>query len=78
MEMLYEYPLYSCRKSLWERLIQSIGGQQPYLNKDEWKHLQKQFDFSRIPTYLIFDNNLPGIRGMRKRCGGSGERCRGN
>jgi len=45
----------SSPKSEWEKRIKEISGEQYYLNDDQWEYLSNIFDFSAIPTYLIFD-----------------------
>lgn len=45
----------SSPRKLWERHIQGIGGQQYYLTSEEWGGLLDSFNFSGIPSYLIFD-----------------------
>jgi len=47
----------SSPRKLWEKFIQGIGGQQYYLTSKEWAFLQRTYDFSGIPTYMIFDGN---------------------
>ncbi|WP_173003034.1 TlpA disulfide reductase family protein [Chitinophaga sp. SYP-B3965] len=66
----------SSPRKLWERDIQGIGGEQYYLTAEEWRHLMNSFNFSAIPSYLIFDKNgvlkqqfteYPGNEEMQKR-----------
>lgn len=66
----------SSPRKLWERHIQGIGGQQYYLTSEEWTYLLDSFNFSSIPTYLIFDKKgvlkqqfteYPGNEVMQKR-----------
>lgn len=45
----------SSPKKLWEKHIQGIGGQQYYVTAAEWGYLLDNFNFSGIPSYLIFD-----------------------
>jgi len=47
----------SSPKKLWEEKIKGIGGEHYYLNVEEWGSLMDKFDFSKIPSYLIFDTN---------------------
>lgn len=42
---------------LWEKYIQGIGGEQYYLSAKEWRYVLNSFNFSGIPSYLIFDKN---------------------
>lgn len=42
-------------RKLWERHIQGIGGEQYYLTAKEWRYVLDSFNFSGIPSYLIFD-----------------------
>jgi thiol-disulfide isomerase/thioredoxin len=66
----------SSPKKLWERHIQGIGGQQYYLTAKEWRYLLDSFNFSAIPSYLIFDKKgtlkqqftaYPGNEAMQNR-----------
>jgi thiol-disulfide isomerase/thioredoxin len=45
----------SSPKKLWEEKIKGIGGEHYYLKKEEWNYLLDNFDFSGIPTYLVYD-----------------------
>jgi thiol-disulfide isomerase/thioredoxin len=63
-------------RKLWERDIQGIGGEHYYLTAEEWRHLMDSFNFSAIPSYLIFDKKgvlkqqfteYPGNEAMQKR-----------
>jgi len=45
----------SSPRNQWEKRIQGIGGEHYYLSKKQWDYLLNQFDFSSIPTYLMFD-----------------------
>jgi len=45
----------SSPKSEWENRIKEIGGEQYYLNDNDWEYLLKIYNFDAIPTYLIFD-----------------------
>jgi len=49
----------SSPKELWEKKIKDIGGEQYYLNSEEWKSISdsEKYGFDGIPTYLIFDKN---------------------
>lgn len=56
--------------------VKGIGGEQYYLTTAEWKHMMDSFDFSGIPSYLIFDKKgelkqqftgYPGNEIMQKR-----------
>lgn len=44
----------SVRKT-WEEKIPQIGGEHFYLTDETWDYILEQYDFSGIPTYLIFD-----------------------
>ncbi|QEH41928.1 TlpA disulfide reductase family protein [Chitinophaga sp. XS-30] len=66
----------SSPRELWERHIQGIGGEQYYLSAEEWRYVLDSFDFSAIPTYLIFDKEgvlkqqftgYPGNEEMQRR-----------
>lgn len=66
----------SSPKKLWESHIQGIGGQQYYLTSKEWRHVLDSFNFSAIPTYMIFDKTgalkqqftgYPGNEEMQRR-----------
>ncbi len=63
-------------RKLWEMHVKGIGGEQYYLTTAEWKHMMDSFDFSGIPSYLIFDKKgelkqqftgYPGNEIMQKR-----------
>ena len=43
----------------WEKKITVIDGEHYYLTKEEWQYISSspEYDFSGIPTYLIFDKN---------------------
>ncbi len=45
----------SSPKKLWEEKINSIGGEQYYLSKDEWEYIMGKFGFKYIPSYLFYD-----------------------
>jgi thiol-disulfide isomerase/thioredoxin len=50
----------SSPKELWEKKIQGIGGEHYYLStKGEWESItySKKYEFTGIPTYLLFDTN---------------------
>ncbi|MDR0866774.1 MAG: TlpA family protein disulfide reductase, partial [Candidatus Symbiothrix sp.] len=60
---------------LWKKKVIEIGGEQYYLTREEWDYLLDSFDFSGIPTYLLYDANgvfknkitgYPGNDEMRK------------
>lgn len=65
-------------RKLWESYIQGIGGEQYYLNAKEYRFLMDSFNFSAIPSYLIFDKQgvlkqqfteYPGNKEMGKLIG---------
>ncbi len=39
----------------WNKTIKNIDGEHYYLTKEEWNTLMDQFDFTGIPSYLIYD-----------------------
>ena len=45
----------SSPKNQWEKRIQGIGGEHYYLSEMQWNYLLNRFDFSNIPTFLLFD-----------------------
>lgn len=45
----------SSPKKLWEEKINSMGGEQYYLSKDEWAYIMDKFGFEGIPSYLFYD-----------------------
>jgi thiol-disulfide isomerase/thioredoxin len=64
----------SSPKKLWETKIQGIGGEQYYLNREEWEYILDTFDFSGIPTYFLYDKtgelkrkqiSFPGVEELR-------------
>jgi thiol-disulfide isomerase/thioredoxin len=66
----------SSPRKLWERHIQGIGGEQYYLTTKEYQYLMERFNFSAIPSYLIFDKQgqlkqqfteYPGNEEMQRR-----------
>jgi thiol-disulfide isomerase/thioredoxin len=67
----------SSPNEIWQTKIQTIGGEQYYLNKKEWESISfsDKYGFDGIPTYLLFDANgvlkhkitgYPGNDNMRK------------
>ena len=47
----------SSPQKLWEKKIQGIGGEHYYLSEKQWVCILDHFDFSGIPTYLLFDKS---------------------
>jgi len=45
----------SSPEETWNKKIKSIPGEHYYVNADEWDYLMKNFEFSGIPSYVIFD-----------------------
>lgn len=45
----------SSPKPLWEGKIKDIGGEQYYLTDKEMEYVMDSFDFTAIPSYLIYD-----------------------
>ncbi|GHT02599.1 hypothetical protein FACS189440_05750 [Bacteroidia bacterium] len=66
----------SSPKDLWINKIKSIQGEHYYLNGKDWDYILDSFQFTGIPTYLLYDANgalknkqvaYPGTEEMRKR-----------
>jgi thiol-disulfide isomerase/thioredoxin len=47
----------SSPKELWNSKIKNIQGEHYYLNKKDWDYILDSFQFSGIPTYLLYDAN---------------------
>ena len=47
----------SSSEKIWEHRTQGIGGEHYYLSESQWDYISDHFDFSGIPTYLLFDKN---------------------
>lgn len=45
----------SSPKALWEKTIQTIGGEHYYLDNAQWAYMKDSYGFSGIPAYLFFD-----------------------
>lgn len=45
----------SSPRKAWEQKISEIHGDHYYITKDDWKKLNKEFNFTGIPHYLIFN-----------------------
>lgn len=65
----------SSLRKVWKQKISDIGGEHYYLTKEEWNSLNKTYDFTAIPHYLIFDKQgvlkinqttFMGLEKMRK------------
>jgi hypothetical protein len=65
----------SSPKPLWEGKIKGIGGEQYYLADSEWDHILNSFNFTGIPSYLIYNKTgqlihkftgFPGTDKMRE------------
>jgi thiol-disulfide isomerase/thioredoxin len=47
----------SSPRKAWEQMISQIHGEHYYLTKDDLESLNKHYNFTSIPHYLIFDKN---------------------
>lgn len=47
----------SSPRKAWEQKISEIHGDHYYITEDDWKIINKQYNFSGIPHYLIFDKS---------------------
>ena len=65
----------SSQRKAWEQKISEIHGEHYYLTQKEWDSLNKIYDFTGIPHYLIFDKSgklkynyqaFMGVENMRK------------
>lgn len=64
----------SSSKPLWDSKIKGIGDEQYYLSDGEWDHILNSFNFTGIPSYLIYNKTgqlihkftgFPGIDTIR-------------
>lgn len=62
----------SSPKKLWEEKIIGIGSEHYYLKDSQWEYLMNKFEFSSIPSYLVYDkdglfvNKFTGFPGNEK------------
>ncbi len=62
----------SSPRTLWNNQVKSIAGYHYYLSSAQMERLQKQMNFSSIPTYLIYnkhgklEDQLTGFPGVQK------------
>jgi thiol-disulfide isomerase/thioredoxin len=48
----------SSTKEEWEEIVRNVKGEHYFLDtEEEWRYILKQFHFSGIPAYLIYDIN---------------------
>lgn len=62
----------SSPRTLWNNQVKNIAGNHFYLSSKQMEKLQKQMNFSSIPTYLIYNkegelmNQMTGFPGVKK------------
>ena len=62
----------SSPRTLWNNQVKNIAGNHFYLSSKQMEELQKQMNFSSIPTYLIYNKNgelinqMTGFPGVKK------------
>ncbi|NDV67928.1 TlpA disulfide reductase family protein [Dysgonomonas sp. 25] len=47
----------SSPKKAFDAKIEGIGGEHYYLSEEEWEYILDKYEFTGIPTYLIFDKD---------------------
>lgn len=63
---------FSSPRTLWNNHVKNIAGNHFYLSSKQMEELQKQMNFSSIPTYLIYNkkgelrNQMTGFPGVKR------------